>query len=135
MLPNVESRHDLFTMQPPRDPAPSRRPRLRESLDTLLLGALSTSIGLVLLIALLRGDRPAPGRGWNEKAITGKAPYYVTSKDCGIAAVAGVFLGLAGILRARRRHGTISPLSTLGTVICLGHIYLFFFYIALMELP
>ena len=41
---------------------------------------------------------------------------------------------VAGLLLARYRHGTISPLSALGTAISLLHVYLFFLHVAVMEL-
>ena len=134
MLPDVEYRRNVLRMQPPDDPETGRRPRWRDSLDTLLLGTLSTSIGVVLLIALASGVARRPIPGWNERAISVSASYYIPSKDCGIGAVVGVFLGMAGILLARWRHGTHSPLSALGTVISLGHVYLFFIYVSIMEL-
>jgi hypothetical protein len=134
MLPDVEYRRNVLGMQPPDDHMTGRRPRWRDSLDTLLLGTLSTSIGAVLLIALASGVAPRPIPGWNELAISFSASYYIPSKDCGIGAVVGVFLGMAGVLLARWRHGTSSPLSILGTLISLGHVYLFFIYVSIMEL-
>jgi hypothetical protein len=134
MLPDVEYRQNVLRMQPPGDPEAGRRPRFRESLDTLLLGALSTSIGVVLLIALASGIARRPIPGWSERAISASASYYIPSKDCGIAAVVGVFLGMAGILLGRWRHGMTSPLSALGTIISLVHVYLFFIYVTIMEL-
>ncbi len=134
MVPDVEYRRNVLGMQPPDHIKTGRTPRWRDSLDTLSLGTLSTSIGLVLLIALASGVARRPIPGWNERAISVSASYYIPSKDCAIGAVVGVFLGMAGILLARWRHGTSSPLSILGTVISLGHVYLFFIYVSIMEL-
>jgi hypothetical protein len=134
MLRDVENRRLALTMQPPDKPGDGRRPRFRESLDTLLLGVLSTSIGLVLLIALCAGIVRRPIPGWNERAISSSAYYFVPSKDCAIAAFVGIGLGLTGIMLARHRHRTISLLSTLGTAISWLHIALFFLFVSLMEL-
>jgi hypothetical protein len=134
MLPDVDHRRNVLGMRPPDDHGTGRWLRWRDSLDTLLLGTLSTSIGVVLLIALASGVARRPIPGWSEPAISSSASYYIPSKDCGIGAVVGVFLGMAGILLARCRHGTNSPLSILGTVISLGHICLFFIYVSIMEL-
>jgi hypothetical protein len=106
----------------------------RESLDTLILGSLSTSIGVVVLIAILSGMVGRPVQGWNEPPIIAGGKYLIPTIDCGIAAVVGEFLGVAGILVGQVRRGAISPLSTLGTVICLAHMYLFFIHVAVMGL-
>ena len=134
MLPDVEYRRNALIMRPPDDLGTGPKPRWRDSLDTLLLGTLSTSIGVALLIALVAGVARRPIPGWNERAISFSASYDIPSKDCGIGAVVGVFLGMVGVLLARWRHGTSSPLSILGTVISLGHVYLFFIYVSIMEL-
>jgi hypothetical protein len=133
MRRDVQDHRLLLTMQPPSHPRASRKPRFRESLDTLVLGTLSTSIGVVLLIALAAGIAGRPIPGWNERAIS-SAYYYVPSKDCAIAALVGDCLGLVGIMLARHRHGTISLLSTLGTAFSLLHIFLFFLFVSFMEL-
>jgi hypothetical protein len=110
-----------------------KKTSFRESLDTLILGSLSTAIGVVVLIALLSGMVGRPVEG-NETPIAAHTKYLIPTKDCGIAAVIGEFLGLAGMLVAKIRRGAISPLSTLGTVISLIHMYLFFVQAALMGL-
>jgi hypothetical protein len=109
------------------------RPPFRESVDTLVLGSLSVSVGVVLLVALLAGFVGIRVEGWNRSPVATPARYRVPAQVCGIAAVAGQCLGLAGILLARRRRA-ISPLSTLGTVFCLVHICLFFIFISLVSL-
>lgn len=115
----------------PRDE--ERAPRLQETLVTLALGALATSIGVVLLVALFAGILRHPLAGWNERAITGAAPYYVPSKDCAIAAIVGVFLGVVGCYLTWRRRARLSVLSVTGVALCLVHIFVFFSYVVLME--
>jgi hypothetical protein len=110
-----------------------RKNRFRESLDTLILGSLSTAIGVVVMIALLSGMVGHPVRGWNEAPIATPNIQLIPTKDCGIAVVVGYLLGLAGILVGKIRRGAISPLSTLGTVLTMGHIYIFFMHAALMS--
>ena len=68
------------------------------------------------------------------KAISSSAFYYIPSKDCAIAALAGDCLGVAGVLLARFRHGTVSLLSALGIALSLLHILLFFLFVSVMEL-
>jgi hypothetical protein len=106
----------------------------RESLDTLILGSLSASIGVVVLIAILSGMVGRPVQGWNEPPIASGGKYLIPTIDCGIAAVVGEFLGLAGILVGQVRRGALSPLSMLGTIICLAHMYLFFIHAAMKGL-
>ncbi len=133
MLPEWD-RRQLVLPSGSSDPrAGERAPRLRETLITLTLGSLATSIGVVLLVALFAGMLRRPLADWNERAITGAAPYYVPSKDCAIAAIAGVFLGVAGCHVAWRRRARFSLLSLSGVVLCLVHIFLFFSYVILME--
>ena len=132
MLPDADYRRLVLNMRPTPDPEPGPRMPFRESLDTLLLGSLSTSIGFVLLIALASGIARRPIPEWNEKAIS-SASYYIPSRVCAIVAFVGECLGLAGILVARYRHGTISPLSTLGTCMSLIYVYVFFVHISIME--
>ncbi len=134
MLPDAEYRRLVPNLRPPGEPRPRRRPRSRESLDALILGTLSMSIGVVLMIALVAGVVRRPFRGWSELVIRSKVSYYIPSKDCALMALVGVYLGLAGILLVRRRHGTLSPLSVAGTSIGSLHIYLFFLYVWLIGL-
>jgi hypothetical protein len=133
MFPGIKYRQPVLKAEPSSDSQAGRRRPLRESLDTLILGALSTSIGVVLMIVLVTGIARRPIPGWSDRAFSPSASYYVPSRDCAIAAVAGEAAGLAGILLARHRHGTISPLSILGTVMSLLHVYMFFLHVAIME--
>jgi hypothetical protein len=97
----------------------------RESVDTIILGLLSTGIGffaLFLVVWAMFGKHvemfqtvktaSGDGSGVTKTIITPEPVLY-------FAVVAGYCLGLAGILAARRRRATISILSALGTAICL----------------
>ena len=89
-----------------------KKRRFRESLDTLILGSLSTAVGVVVLIALLWGMVGRPVQGWNEAPIASGTKYLIPTKDCGIAAVVGEFLGLAGIVVAKiPARGDLTPLG------------------------
>jgi hypothetical protein len=99
----------------------------------MILGGLSTAIGVVLLIALAWGVIGRPSPRWNERAINTSVIYYIPSKDCAILVPIGVILGLAGLVLAHYRHKTISPLSVLGTAICSLDVYLFFLHVSVME--
>jgi len=103
-----------------------RRLLVRESWDSLILGAFSISVGVVVLIAMATGRVGLSPPGWTEPTIAGRAGDLIPKGSLGVAAMIGEFLGLAGIWLARSRHGAISPLSILGTVICLSHFVLFF---------
>ncbi len=103
-----------------------RKRSWRESLDTLILGSLSTSIGIILLIALFSGMAGGHPPRWDRAAVAIHTRYLIPTLACAAAAVVGESLGLAGTLLGRIRHGTTSPLSILGTIICLGQIYLLF---------
>jgi hypothetical protein len=135
MLADVEYRKFVLKIGPQRKLQAGTKPRFRESLDTLALGALSTSIGVVLLIALAAAIARRPIPGWTERAMIGSsALYYVPSKDCAIAALVGECLGLSGILLAKYHRRVGSSLSTLGTAMCLLHIFLYFVWVLLIEL-
>jgi hypothetical protein len=133
MLMPIEYRQFVLKMQRPRGARTGRRPRLREFADTLVLGGLSTAIGVVLLIALASGVIRRPIPGWNERAISASALYYIPSKDCAILSCIGVVLGLAGLMLAHYRHKSASPLSILGTAVSALHVYLFFLHVSVME--
>jgi hypothetical protein len=103
-----------------------RRRLLRESLDTFVLGSLSTSVGVVVLIALISEIRGHHVGGWFEEPIRSQGGHVIPSLTCAIAAVAGECLGLAGILLARSRERAISPLATWGTTLCMVHMHILF---------
>jgi hypothetical protein len=82
-------------------------PSWRESLATLVIGTLSTALGVAALTALAIGD-----------------PRF----DSIYTACVGQWLGVGGILWALRIGRGMSPLSVLGTALCLvvvGPIYVF----------
>jgi hypothetical protein len=77
-----------------------------ESLDTLILGALSTSLGVVLILATLR---ETIGSGiWIDLPLS---TYFALVPI-------GTSIGVVGIVRARVLKRFTSPLSTLGAVLC-----------------
>ena len=77
-----------------------------ESLDTLILGALSTSLGVVLILATLRGT-------------IGSVIWIDLPQSTYFALVPiGTAIGVIGIVRARVLKRFTSPLSTLGAVLC-----------------
>lgn len=80
-------------------------PSWHESLSTMVIGTLSTALGVAALSALAMGD-----------------PRF----DSVYAACAGQWLGVGGIFLALRIGRGMSPLSVLGTALCLvvvGPIY------------
>jgi hypothetical protein len=135
MLADVEYRRFVLRILPQTKLEAGTKPRFRESLDTLALGALSTSIGVVLLIAMAAAIARRPISGWTERVMIGSsASYYVPRKDCAIAALVGECHGLGGILLAKYHRRVASSLSTLGTAMCLLHICLYFVWTLFIEL-
>ena len=78
----------------------------QESLDTLILGALSTSLGVVLILVPLL-DTIQSGLRIDLPLTTYLALIPI-----------GASLGVIGIVRARMLKRFTSPLSTLGTLLC-----------------
>ena len=78
-----------------------RRLSFQESLDTFMLGALSTSLGIFIVVEFFRSKSCLPASVF----------VLITST--------GACLGIAGNLMARRRGRAMSPLSALGTMLCL----------------
>jgi hypothetical protein len=76
----------------------SGTPSWRESLGTLVLGTLSTSLGITSLAALAVRN---------------------PSFDLILTALVGQWLGIGGIFLALRLARGMSPLSVLGTALCL----------------
>jgi len=109
-----EYRHLLLRMGQSSLAREARKLVVRESLATFILGVLSVSLGVIVLIALGAGigGRPA-------------GAYLDHTGAWGVTAVIGELLGLAGIVLAQKRHGAIAPLSILGTLLCLSHFVLF----------
>jgi hypothetical protein len=133
MLIHADYRQLVVKLRPPRGTRAVRRPRFKESWDTMILGGLSTAIGVGLLIVLALAVAKWPIAGWNERA-NSIADYYVPNGGCAIGALVGACLGLSGTALARHGHGTISPLSIVGTVVSLLHVCLFFAYVLWKEL-
>lgn len=77
-----------------------------ESIDTLILGTLSTSLGIVLLLVSFPG--PIGRYLWIELPLT---TYFALIPI-------GTSMGVIGIVRARLMNRFTSPLSTLGAVLC-----------------
>jgi hypothetical protein len=119
-----------------------RRPRLRDSLATLLLGTLALGLGLVTLGATLAGIAGIPLPPWNEPSrmlaeatprrymsvwdpelgenvwgvkMVVAATILVPSRSCVGLALLGAVLGLAGFVLAIRRR-RLSPVSMAGLV-------------------
>jgi uncharacterized membrane protein len=78
----------------------------QESLDTLILGALSTSLGVVLILVPLL-DTMGSGIRIDLPLSTYLALVPI-----------GASLGVIGIVRARMMNRFTSPLSTLGALLC-----------------
>ena len=78
----------------------------RESLDTLILGALSSSLGIVIVLATL--------------SRMGRFSVSVDLPQTTYLALVwiGTSLGVTGVIRARVMKRLTSPLSTLGAVLC-----------------
>ena len=78
----------------------------QESLDTLILGALSTSLGVVLILVPLLDAMQSSV--WIDLPLT----TYLALVPIGTS------LGVIGIVRARMMNRFTSPLSTLGALLC-----------------
>jgi hypothetical protein len=115
MESHQEYRHLLVKLSDSSVAREERRLTVRESLDTVILGTASTSLGVIVAIAVASGMGGYAASGYSDH--TGV---------WGTLAMIGEFLGLAGILLGRIRHGALAPLSILGTIICLSHFVLFF---------
>jgi hypothetical protein len=105
----------VFKMAEASQPERKSTVRFRETLDTTILGTLSTSVGVIVLMIWISG-------------IQG----FQTVLE--VAAIAGEMLGVSGLTIGRLRNGTIAPLAALGTAICLILMYLFFGQFVLVHL-
>ena len=94
----------------------------RETLDTAIFGTLSTSVGVVILLTMISAALGVQRNEWRALMGDGGVPSF----SYGIAAVVGEALGLIGLGLGRLRGAAISPLSAVGTLLCLIQIYLFF---------
>lgn len=115
-------RQFVFKMAEANRPEQKRWLRFQETLDTTILGTLSTSLGVVVLVIGLLGSFGIGRLGWHEQ-VRGKP---MPSTTFGLAAIVGEMLGVAGLTLGQMRGRTIPPLSALGTLICLIQMYLVF---------
>jgi hypothetical protein len=127
----MENGHDyrqlVFKMAEASQPEKQSWTQFQETLDTTVLGTLSTSVGVVVLIIGVSGILGFH-RAESHNQMLGNTML-------GIAAIVGEMLGVAGLTIGRVRNGTISPLAALGTVTCLLQMYLFFGEFMLLHLP
>jgi hypothetical protein len=113
--------------------------RVHESWETLVLGLVSTAIGVGVLIVALYGMRNIRVEGFNVEKPTarynGNTPiqFLAPSWQSALAAVAGECVGLIGIVVGRWRRSAISILCVLGTVICLLHMVLFYVHVRFLT--
>ena len=112
-----EYRRFVLRLVPNSRPKADREMSSRESLDTLMIGVLSTSLGIVIVVEFFRQEPSLP-----------------TSVFVLITSV-GVCLGIAGNLLARGRGRIMSPLSTLGTIVCLVSLALVSILVSMVLLP
>jgi hypothetical protein len=118
-MENGRNYHQLvFKMAEASQPDQKSWMRFLETLDTAILGTLSTSVGVIVLIVGISGIVGIQRVGWYDLVVGNPA--------LGVAVIAGEMLGVAGLTIGRVRNGVISPLATLGTAICLIQMYLFF---------
>lgn len=96
--------------------------RFRETLDTAILGTLSASLGVVVLVVGVLGMMGVAHIGWGEQ-LRGQPQL---SPILPILVSIGEVLGLAGLAFGRIRRGTISPLCAAGTIVCLIPMFLHF---------
>ena len=122
MQKTEDFRRIVFRMAEASQPPTKSWLKFRESLDTMILGTLSTSVGVVVLIVGLVGVLGVRQMGWHD--LVHDAP--VPSFSFAIASIIGEGLGLAGLALGKFRGGVISPLSAVGTIVCLAQMYLFF---------
>jgi hypothetical protein len=112
--------------------------RFHESWVTMTLGMASTTIGFVLLIVVLSGINGRQLGGWHverptmTRGVDSPVPILFPSGLCIVAAVAGEYLGFAGILVGRRR-ATTSLVCVVGTIICLSHMIVFCTYVLIFT--
>ena len=103
MSAHREYRHLLLRMGQSSLAREERKLSVRESLNTVILGGLSTAFGVIVLMAMGIGMEGPPAR-----------EYLDHTGVWGLLAMFGELLGLAGIILAQKRYGAIAPLSILG---------------------
>ena len=126
MIP-MENDHDyrqfVFRMVEARQPEEKPWLQFRETLDTAILGTLSASVDVVVLII-----------GVSEMLKFSLAEWQGMMLMLGIAAIVGELLGVAGLTIGRVKNGAISPLAAIGTVACFIQMYLLFGKFILLRL-
>jgi hypothetical protein len=90
--------------------------KFRETLDTAILGTMSTSIGIAALIVVAW----CIATGHKFEGRVGSLP---TILAVGIVVIVGEGLGVAGLTLGRIRDGIIPPLSAIGTIVCLTYLF------------
>jgi hypothetical protein len=116
-------RQFVFRMVEARQPEEKSWIQFRETLDTTILGTLSASVGVVVLIIGVSGVLRFSRAEWQG-----------TMLMLGIAAIVGETLGVAGLTIGKVRNGAISPLAAFGTVACFILMDLLFGEFVLMHL-
>jgi hypothetical protein len=129
MSPDRLYRQFLLESGKKSEPDPTATPRFQESIDTVILGSLSISVGIVVLIVVISGIAGRPIGDWYHTS-----RYPRPSTTCAVAAVVGELLGVAGVALSMFRRRTISRLSAIGIVMCLSHIFLFYIHSIFMYL-
>jgi hypothetical protein len=121
MEPGQDYRRIFYRLAEASQAQQKRWLKFRETWDTMILGTLSTSVGVVVLIFAFQGAFGIRSGEWHE--LWPGAP--VPSPRLAIASVVGEVLGVAGLALGKIRGDVISPLSAVGTIVCLIQIYLF----------
>jgi hypothetical protein len=130
MQQSQDYRRIFFRMAEASQPQKRVRLKFRETLDTMILGTLSTSVGVVVLVIGLVGAVGVRRMEWHDLVEGTPVPAF----SFGIASIVGEGLGLAGLALGRFRGGVISPLSAVGTLVCLCQMCLFFGQFLLLGL-
>jgi len=101
----------------------AKHKRFSESAGTVVLGAISFLIGILVLVI---AASPLIGiqtfDDWQRNEWSNGADHRFPSQVVAMAAVAGEVLGLAGLVLGRLRNRTLSPLSLVGFLTCLIYI-------------
>ncbi len=125
-----EFRQFVFKVADASRPDRKRWQRFRETLDTTILGTLSSSLGVVILVIGLLGLLGMGRPGWHEQV----RGWHMPSTNFGIVAIIGETLGVAGLALGQMRGGIIPPLCAMGTIVCLVAMYLVFGQFLLVSL-
>lgn len=104
--------------------------RFRETLDTAILGTLSTTLGVLVIIIGVRDVLGIPRVGWLELVHGRLEPLTML----GIVVIVGEILGVAGLAVGQMRGGVIPPLCAVGTIVCLVQMFSVFGQFLLLSL-